>query len=263
MSKVVLAKGNDIVKRTFLALKELSPSLPEKGSKILIKPNLVEAMEKESGAITRPEVVEGIIKYLGDKNFEILVGEGAAIFETEKCFEKAGYYEVLSKYDVEIVNLNKDKFIKVKLNGKFWKKAEVSKLALESYLISVPVLKEHAFEVTLSLKNIMGILKPGKGYPLKSYMHKEEDYKIWSERLCDLVLKVKPKLAVIDATTGMFGSHLFGNLKRFDLTIASEDALACDIVGAKILGKEKVYYLELALKRGIGKSPNKIKEIEV
>ena len=59
----------------------------------------------------------------------------------------------------------------------------------------------------------------------------------------------------------MFGSHLHGKLKRFDLTLASEDGLACDIVGAKILGHTNVYYLKLALERNIGRYPSKIKEI--
>ena len=262
VSKVVLARGKDIVKRTYAALKEISPKIEKR--KILIKPNLVEPMPKDSGAVTRPETVEGIIKFLYDhfEDCEIIVGEGSAIFETERCFEEAGYYEILSKYDVRIVNLNRDEFVKIKVNSKFFPEFEVSKLALESYLISVPALKEHAFEVTLSMKNMMGILKPGKSYPLKSYIHKEEDYKIWSERLCDLISKVKPNLAVIDATTAMFGSHLFGKIKKLDLTIASEDCLAADIVGAEILGHKNVYYLNLALKRKIGNIPTEIKEIE-
>ena len=40
MSKVIIARGKDIVKRTLLALRELSPSLPPKNSRILIKPKL-------------------------------------------------------------------------------------------------------------------------------------------------------------------------------------------------------------------------------
>ena len=61
--RVAIGKGKDIVKRTYLTLKRLSPNLPEKGSKILIKPNLVEPMPKSSGAVTRPEVIEGIIRF--------------------------------------------------------------------------------------------------------------------------------------------------------------------------------------------------------
>ncbi|MFH8087080.1 MAG: DUF362 domain-containing protein [Candidatus Aenigmatarchaeota archaeon] len=260
MSKVVIAEGKDIVKRTYLALKELKLRMPKKGEKILIKPNLVEPMPNYSGAITRKEVIEGIIQFFDDKKYEILIGEGAAVFDTEKCFEKANYYELEKKYNVKLVNLNKDEFVTVK--GNYWD-FEISKIAKESYLISTAVLKEHPFEVTLTLKNLMGILKPKGNYPVKSYIHKEGDEKIWAERLCDLIRAAKPKLAIIDATTAMFGSHLFGSLKELNSTLASEDALACDLLGARLLGHEKVFYLDLALKEKLGRRPLEVKKVKL
>ncbi len=260
MSKIVIAEGEDIVKRTYLALKELKPKMPEEGEKILIKPNLVEPMSNDSGAITRKEVIEGIIQFFDDKKYEILIGEGAAIFNTEDCFEKATYYELEEKYNVKLVNLNKDEFVRIK--GKYWN-FEISKLAKECYLISAAVLKEHIFKVTLSLKNLMGILKPRGGYPVKSYIHEENDEKVWAERLCDLVKAAKPKLALIDATTAMFGSHLYGSLKRLNLTLASEDALACDLVGASLLGHKEVFYLNLALEEKVGNKPTEIKKVRL
>ncbi len=257
MSKVVIAKGEDIISRTKIALEALSPTLPKKGSKILIKPNLVEPLPRNSGAITRPEVIEGILQFLGN-GFEIVVGEGAAIQETEKCFEKAEYYNVLSKYNVKIVNLNKGPFVEVNLGGNVWEKIEIAKVANESYIISVPVLKEHPYKVTLGIKNMMGILRPEASYPNKTYIHTQ-----FGEKICDLVSKIKPRLTVIDATSGMFGSHLHGELRMFNMTIASEDILAADIVGADVLGfsPKQVPYLDLALKRKIGKSPSQIEEL--
>jgi uncharacterized protein (DUF362 family) len=264
MSKVIVAEGNDIAKRTYLALKELNPAMPKEGEKILIKPNLVEPMSNESGAITRKETVEGIIQFFGDKKYEIVIGEGAGIQNTKKCFEKAGYFELEQKYRVKLVDLNSSDFVAVK--GNYWN-FEISKFAKEFYLISAAVLKEHAFEVTLSIKNLMGVLKPKANYSTKSYMHVEYDEgfqngrEIWAKRLFDLARIAKPKIAIIDATTAMYGSHLFGKLKTLNLTLASEDALACDLVGAKLLGHEKVFYLEQALKEGLGKKPEKVVKI--
>ncbi len=263
MNKIVVVKGKDIVKRTEKALKKLK-ELP-KGPKILIKPNLVEPMPKNSGAITRPEVVEGIIKYLKRiGKFEIIIGECCAYTgRTRECFEKAGYFYLEKKYKVKIVCFDENDFISVKLNGEKWKEIKVSKFALEAdYIISAAVLKEHEFKVTLSLKNMMGILEPKGYYPNKSFMHKfYETNKTWAKRLCDLLKKFKPDLAVIDGTTAMYGSHLYGKLKRMDLTIVGNDALATDIFASKLLGHEKVFYLEEALKRGIGEKPEEIEEL--
>lgn len=249
MSEVVIVRGKDPKLRTYLALKFLDPTFSRK---VLIKPNLVEPMPSNSGAVTRREVVEGIIRFLRERGHEMVIGEGAAIWDTMKCFEMAGYSELAEKYGVKLLNLNKGEFEKV--NGKSWE-FEVAKLALQCDVVSVAVLKEHAFGVTLTLKNLMGLLRPKGNYPLKAYMHAEGVEEIWARRLMDLVRAVRPKLAIIDATTGMFGSHLFGKLKPLDLTLASQDAVACDLAGAELLGHRNVYYLKLALEEKLGEKP--------
>jgi uncharacterized protein (DUF362 family) len=40
--------------------------------------------------------------------------------------------------------------------------------------------------------------------------------------------------------------------KKLNLTIASEDPVACDTVGAKILSHGKVFHIELASRKGLG-----------
>jgi uncharacterized protein (DUF362 family) len=253
MSRVIICYGEDIIERTITALKILSPSLPPENTKIIIKPNIVEPRSKDSGSVTRPEVIEGVLKFLGTHSYEIYLVEGAAVLDTMKCFKEAGYLYLEKKYPLKVLDLHKLPFVKVK--GKVWKEFEIAALCKEAYIISVPVLKQHPFHVTLSLKNMMGILKPRQTYPTKAYMHEETDKNVWAERLLDLIMQAKPRLAVIDATTGMFGSHLQGRLKTFNATIVSEDALACDLVGARFLGYKNVFYLDMALKGGLGELP--------
>jgi uncharacterized protein (DUF362 family) len=253
MSKVIITYSSEIIKRTIAALEILSPSLPEKHTRIFIKPNLVEPLSKDSGAITRPEVVEGIIKFLGDKDYEIYIVEGAAVFDTMECFRKADYLYPERNYKVKIVDLHKGSFIKVK--GKFWKDFAIAALLKGAYIVSVPVLRQHPYQVTLSQKNMMGALKPIHSYPTKQYMHRENNRQIWAERLIDLISHIRPNLSVIDATTGMFSSHLFGRLKTFNATVVSEDPVSCDLVGADLLSYKNVFYLEMAIKRGCGKPP--------
>lgn len=264
MSNVVICEGKDIVKRTQKALEVLSPSLPKPSSKILIKPNLVEAMDKESGAITRPEIVEGIIKFLDDSKYEIVIGESSAGWDTESCFRKAGYDYLPEKYKVEIVNFDEGEFTKIKLNGIVWKDVEVTEWALKSnYIISAAVLKQHKTLVTLTLKNMMGILRPKGDYPNKEYIHKEYDWKMWSHRLCDLLKRIKPDLGVIDGTTAMFDHHIRGRTERKEITIVGEDPLSVDYVCADILGKKGVFYLKEALERNIGKKAKSIKRLRL
>ncbi|MCC6018597.1 MAG: DUF362 domain-containing protein [Candidatus Verstraetearchaeota archaeon] len=262
-SRVIIVEGEDITNRTLNALKHLKPEIPKSEGRILIKPNLVEPMGKDSGAVTRPETVEGVIRFLMEMgDYEIIVGEGSAYPDTMQCFKIAGYEYLTEKYNVRLMDLNHGNYIKV--NGEYWSFEVNNVLSEVDYIISVAVLKEHGFaEVTLTLKNMMGILKPAPKIPVKEYIHAEGDPDIWALRLCDLVKAFKPNLAIIDGTTGMFGSHIHGKLKKLNLTIASEDPVACDSIGAKILGHEEVKHIKLACMKGLGDINPEVLKIKI
>jgi len=252
-SRLVIVHGENILERTKKALEKLAPNLPPEGAKILIKPNLMEPRLKNSGAITRPIVIEAIIQFLSGQKYQIFVGEGTAVPTTLIAFRLGGYFSLTKKYNIKLVDLNKGPFLKIKTNQDFWPEIEIAKLAKEvDYLISVCPLKEHSYGVTLSLKNMMGILRP-YGLPNKSYIHKENNKELWAKRLCLLLKYIKPNLAIIDGTTGMYGSHVNGRLIYHNLTIAGEDPLAVDFCGAEILGHQENFYLKMALEEGIGK----------
>ena len=150
------------------------------------------------------------------------------------------------------------------MSSPIWLQVEVAKLAVDSdYLISVAPLKEHRYGVTLTLKNMMGTIKSQQEYPTKKYMHQEGNREIWAERLVLLLKKIKPNLGIIDGTTGMYGSHVDGRLQKKNLTIVGEDPLAVDLVGAEILGHQKVFYLEKALIKKVGNRPEKIEKFQL
>lgn len=240
---LVICQDKDIIKRTKKALEILQPKFPPPGSLILIKPNLVEPRHKNSGVITRPEIVEVVIQWLDDKNYQIVVGEGSAVPTTDIAFWRGGYRYLTKKYKIKLINLNKGPFVKIKTDKDYWPEFEINKLVKETnYLISIAPLKEHLFGVTLTIKNLMGCLKP-KGIPNKSYVHPNNNQELWTKRMVILYQYLKPNLAIIDGTTAMFGSHIDGRLEQKDLTIVGEDALTVDLIGAEILGHKEILYL--------------------
>lgn len=258
-NQVVIYHGQNIQKRTIKALEELAPELPKTGAKILIKPNLVEPSLATSGNITRPELIEGILDFLGDK-YRIFIGESSGSWNTQEAFKKAGYLELAKKYEIQLVNFDKGDFVEIKTANPLWPKFEIAELVTQvDYLISAAVLKEHPYKVTLTLKNMMGVLRPQKDRQAanKHYMHEEEDEEIWAKRLCLLLKQVKVNLGIIDGTTAMFDSYLDGRLEKKDLTIVGKP-LEVDFVGAEILGQPKVFYLEMALAQGLGKKPTQV-----
>lgn len=261
---IVVAKGPNIKKRTKAALKAFKPKI--KNKTILIKPNLVEPLAKDSGAVTRPELIAGIIEYFQEsekKKKKIIIGEGAGIRDTFKCFKIAGYLDLEKKYDIELIDLNQDKFIPIK--GQYWN-FQIHELAKKAAIISAPILKEHeTFEITLSCKNLMGFLKPQKILSTKAYMHPLNNKKIWTQRMIDLVKVCWPVLNVMDATTGMCREHLYGKCKRFNLTIVGENPIEFDYYTANLMAHKEVFYLRALREAGLGKlpSPKNIKQISV
>ena len=97
--------------------------------------------------------------------------------------------------------------------------------------------------VTLSLKNMMGVVSP------KGQIHRS-----LSKKIADLVSLVKPRLAVIDGIIGGEGHELAKKPVEMNLVIAGLDPVAVDTVGAAVMdfNPKKAEHLTLAAKKGLG-----------
>ena len=164
MSNVVIMKGKDPVETTVKALESISSDIEMalSGEKpILIKPNYINARHPSTGITTDSGVVEGVVKFLRQTSTrEVVIGEGSGWGDTFRAFKIAGVEDVSERWNVKLVDLNKDTFVEVfPPNPLSLKRVKISKTCLESTIISVPKLKPHGTAtVTLSLKNMMGAL---------------------------------------------------------------------------------------------------------
>jgi hypothetical protein len=109
----------------------------------------------------------------------------------------------------------------------------VSTVALEAdFFINMPVLKTHnVTKVSLGLKNLKGCLHMRS----RKLCHQSA---LPLDFFCSLFADViRPSLTVLDGIYGLErGPFVPGTAYRFDTLIASNDALAVDIAGAKVLG---------------------------
>ncbi|MEM3464698.1 MAG: DUF362 domain-containing protein, partial [Candidatus Bathyarchaeia archaeon] len=158
----------------------------------------------------------------------------------------AGVDAVAERWNVKLVDLNKDEFVEVyPPNPLALKKVKVAKTALQSIIISVPKLKLHRMAtVTLGLKNMMGALAS------KGSMHNG-----WlSKNIADLASLLTPSLTVIDGIIAGEGHETSGNPVEMDLVIAGVDSVAVDAVGAAVMGVDpkEVKHLVLAEEKGLG-----------
>jgi uncharacterized protein (DUF362 family) len=134
-----------------------SELLKRNNKKIILKPNLT--LNKKFPTTTHVEFVEEILKYIKkySKN-EIVIAEGSGGDKTNDCFGDLGYKELAGKHSIKLIDLNEAECEKIsKSNFKKFKFIEYPKVLLDSFLISLPVLKEHSEAiVTISLKNMLG-----------------------------------------------------------------------------------------------------------
>ena len=211
-----------------------------RNKRILLKPNLVEVLPPP---ITTPvELVAALIRYLRQRapDIEVIVGEGvgAKEYDSWHCFEMLGYSEMARQLDVELIDLNDAELVKLD-NEKCRRLPEIflPQIALESYLISVPMLKAHSLAgVTLTMKNMMG-LAPPTHYQQGGHWKKASFHTQIQEAVFDLNRYRHADFTVMDATVGMAEAHLSGPTcdPPLNRLLAGFDPVAIDAYATELL----------------------------
>ncbi len=214
--------------------------------RVLVKPNYIDASHPSTGITTDARVIEGVVKFLVEKgNSNIAIGEGSGFSDTMRAFSVAGVDKVAERWKIDLIDLNKDEYVQVKVPSPLaLKTTKIAQTALNSAIISVPKLKLHRLAgVTLSLKNMMGVVKP------KGQIHNP-----LGKKIADLASVVKPRLAVIDGIIGGEGHERSGKPVEMNLVVAGLDPVAVDTVGATIMGfdPKKASHISLAAEKGLG-----------
>lgn len=208
---------------------------------ILIKPNLVENLLPP---ITTPvELVAALISCLRritDSRIIIGEGSGAMEYETWHTFDELGYTEMARENKVELIDLNSQELVRMENNScSRWPEMYLPKIAMESFLLSVPVLKAHSLAgVTLTMKNMMGLVPP-EHYCAGSWKKSAFHDRI-HESVADLNRYRTPDFTLIDATVGMAQAHLWGPTCNPPVgrLAAGYDPVAIDSYGTGLLRKK-------------------------
>lgn len=256
MSAVAIIKGISPEDITVQALEMINAhEALTNGKPVLIKPNYLNASHPSTGITTDSRVIEGVIKFLKQQEVqEIIIGEGSGFSDTFESYRIAGVDSVAKRWNVKLVDLNKDDYVETHpKNPLTLKKVKIAKTALESTIISVPKLKLHRIAgVSLSIKNMMGAMKP------KGSMHTH-----LNSNIADLASVITPNIAIIDGIIAGEGHESSGNPVEMNLVIAGTDPVAVDSVGAAVMmiPPNDVKHLHLAEKKGLGKC--ELNQIEI
>lgn len=207
---------------------------------IIIKPNLVDNLSFP--VTTSAECIAEIIDYI--KNFspaKIIIGEGtgSAELETTEIFKNLGYEKLAQEKNVQLLDLNHQPLVKLtNPSFKIFPEYYIPKIALESFILSVPVLKAHSLaKVTLSLKNMMGFAPP-KYYQKGGHWKKSFFHQNMQESIIEINAYRSSDLTLLDATVGMAEYHLGGKKCNppVNKIVAGINPVEVDKIGAELLG---------------------------
>ena len=283
-TSVSITAGDDRADMVFRALNPFSKQIKQAigNRRIVLKPNNV--LNYVPLACTHTETLEGILEFLKSINKinNVIIAESSASGPTLEGFDNYGYYSLLSKYPIKLVDLDSEPFeILYVLNERDFKPymIKVSRVILDqdSYVVSVARMKTHnTVGATLSLKNIVfGSPIKDHGFTLfnedkrfsenaKESLPGSVSYKrlihgggfhAINFNMASLAQRLNPDLAVIDGHTGMeHNGPTLGTPIDHRVCVVSQDWLAADRVGVELMGIDfsKIGYLNHCSNMGLG-----------
>jgi uncharacterized protein (DUF362 family) len=218
---------------------------------VVLKPNLVASRQHWAGIDTDPRVVEGLVILLKEKGVgRITVCDGSGMGQSAtRAFEYCGYTELAKRYGVQLLDLEKDRFVKrpVAVEGPF-KSLEIAKTVAEAdFLINVPVMKAHGETlVTCSLKNLKGTMPRS----MKTSFHGVNLHLA----IAQLNSILSPQLIVVDGLQGDLYSETGRDPVAMERIILGTNPVEVDSVVADMLGyaPSDIRHIAYSARAGIG-----------
>ena len=215
-----------------------------KGAKVFIKPNIVFWTRATAfpkwGVVTTSRVINDVVALLKDHGAgPITIGEGIVTADPKDtatpahAFATLGYGELKKRYGVDAINIMKRPFEKIDL-GDGVRLNFNTDLLHSDFVVDLPVMKAHnQTVVSLGIKNLKGCIDIASRKRCHS-ADPEKNLHFMISRLAD---HMPPMLVVYDGIyTNERGPGPDGKLQRSNILMAATDALAGDMVGARVLG---------------------------
>jgi uncharacterized protein (DUF362 family) len=249
MVKVAIAQNDEIglAIREALGHLDLAPLI--RGKLVAVKPNDTWASSSDTSGVTQPDTLRAILQAVRDHQpREIVVTGGAGAAQTDEVFRLAGLMGVVEQEGVTFFDHNRPPFVSVPLpyaperDVRGPQQAVMVNPRVLEYetLIAVNQLKLHeTATVTLALKNIAMSFPAADyyGHPRSTQRHKNAFFSDMHSFIAAMAKRFPIHLAVTVGHPAMIGTGpLGGHTIETGVVIASTDAVAADVVGARLLG---------------------------
>ena len=223
------------------------------GSTVLVKPNLLMAIEPQFAVDTHPEVVRAVIILLKECGARIRLGDGPSVWgsassEVSRVYDVSGIKAIAEQEGVELVTLEKRRW-----SGKVLLSTCVDEC---DHIINVPKFKTHNYTVISgAIKNLFGLVPDRYKLELHKKFFAPDKF---AGMLVDIYEAVHPALNIVDGIVALEGDGpgTSGVLKNMGLVLAGDDGVAVDSIIASLMGLKSldVPMIKQASERGLGKA---------
>ncbi len=234
-----------------------------KDQKVLIKPNLLSAKDPSRAITTHPSVVRAVVEEVQKLGAFPLLGDspGGVDRGVKRVWENTKLAEVAGQTGAKLLAFESEGvYPRTTSEGKTY---YIAKPVLDAdVVISLAKLKTHTLTLmTGAVKNMFGSIP---GFRKGEYHKQAPKPKDFARVLVDIFSLTRPHLTLVDAVVCMDGDGpASGDPKYAGLLLGSSDAVALDMVAAKIMGfKDKeIDTTAIAQEKNLG--PKSIQQIDI
>ncbi|PVX27789.1 MAG: hypothetical protein CW716_00475 [Candidatus Bathyarchaeum sp.] len=199
--------------------------------KVFIKPNLC-SKHYIRGAVTDPQLLFHLIRILRDRAEEVVVGESNGYnYCCNDAMAMTGTKKIVEKAGGRAINLSEDKIVNVDNPEAYvLRNFPLPKTLVEAdSVVDVPVMKTHEFtKYSDAIKNLFGCIPNNRRISLHPH---------FDMVMHDLLVLLKPKFVVMDATFAMEGNGPNrGIVIPMNLVLTGSDPVAMDKLCCEIMG---------------------------
>lgn len=237
-------------------------SFVSRGSRVLVKPNLLTAAAPEKAVTTHPAVIRSIVIAAQEAGAQVYIGDSSMLGSLSRVATVTGIRQVAEETGASLLPFQQVKMVSLP-RGRVCTAFPLAAEAMQmDFIINAGKLKTHALTgLTLAVKNCYGFLVGNEKLRYHARFPSIHDF---ADFLLDLCLAVKPGFNIIDGVVGMEGpGPRKGRPKPLKALLASTNAVAVDAVCAAITGFSirEVTTLQAAARRNI--SGYDIKKLEI
>ncbi len=223
------------------------------GENIVLKPNLLSAVEPDLCVTTHPSVFEAVAVVLKEFGCSLTYGDSPSGGTAAHAARVAGLAEAAERLSIALGDFDSGRKV-THTSARTYGSFPIANAILEAEgVVSLPKLKTHNFtRFTGAVKNQYGCI-PGT---TKAQFHARFLMPLdFASFLVDINTFVRPRLCVMDAVVAMEGNGPnTGDLKQLGLLMLSSDPVALDAVACRIIDLDPSYVLtcERGERAGLG-----------